>query len=111
MTRLDDAAETVTLEDAEVRLVGALLDGLDLLARLALAAEAATTEGVSLDDVQRPRLRLVLDEAAGMVALGAYQPDGSVRRLQGYDLGGVQARLRDLAAAGQTDATGPTQWH
>jgi hypothetical protein len=108
----EDGSTAIPLADAEARLVGLLLDGLDVLARLAMAADAATTDSVALDEVQRPACRLVIDERAGLVALGAVQPDGSVRAVQGYALHAVRERLRLLAESGKAeDVARPSQWH
>ena len=109
----DDGSEVVTLADAEVRLIAQVLDGVSALARLRLAAESGAAE-TDIDDVPTPALRVVLDDAAGLLALGVQQPDGRVQQLAGYHLRAVRERLALLAEARLRDDDGgtpPQAWH
>lgn len=109
MTDNDD--EIMTVPDAEITLIGQALDALGKLARLRLAL-AENRPAVDVDDVAQPALRIVVDDAADLLAVGVMQADGSVRQLQGYRLSVVRRHLVRLAEGRLRDEdAGPSQWH
>ncbi len=109
----DSNDETMSVPDAEIIIIGQALDALGRLARLRLAIAENRPE-VDVDDVAQPALRIVLDDAAGLLALGIQQRDGRVQQLAGYHLNAVRARLALLADATLREEDGgtpPASWH
>lgn len=98
----------ITPAGAEVVLIATMLEALGSLAQIRVAMRQAEHTGtdVELATVPVRPLRVVIDEAADMIALGELAGDGTVQQLAGYSLNAIRqivrtAREQDAAPGSQ----------
>lgn len=94
-----NAPAAVPADVAGVAIVSILLNALKDLGRLELAAvQSEAAAGVPVTaPLSTPPLRLVIDERAGVVALGIYDEHGG-RRDVGWSIARVRALMQDVEA-------------